>query len=78
MNIRLIYNVRSPKSKVNRTRCTVDGSRTKFVGNVSTPTANLLTVELLFNNIISTPGTYFLGLNLKDFYLTSMDRPEYV
>ena len=78
-NIRLVCNVRPPKSEVNRTRCTVDGSRANFVGDVSTPTANLLTVKLLFNNIISTPGTCFLGLDLKDFYLNkSMDRPEYV
>ena len=78
-NIRLVCNVRPQKSEVNRTRCTVDGSRTNFVGDVSTPTANLLTVKLLFNSIISTPGARFLGLDLKDFYLnTPMDRPEYV
>ena len=78
-NIRLVCNVRPQKSEVNRTRCTVDGSRTNFVGNVSTPTANLLTVKLLLNSIISTPGARFLGLDLKDFYLnTPMERPEYV
>ena len=44
-----------------------------------TPTAHLLAVKLLLNSIISTPGTRFLGLDLKVFYLnTHMERPEYL
>ena len=43
-----------------------------------TPTANLLTVKLLLNSVVSTPGAKFLGLDLTDFYLnTPMDRPEF-
>ena len=42
-----------------------------------TPTASLLTIKLLINTIISTPGAKFLLLDLKDFYLnTLMDQPE--
>ena len=44
-----------------------------------TPTANLLTVKLLLNSVVSTPGAKFLGLDLKDFYLnTPMDQPEFL
>ena len=44
-----------------------------------TPTANLLTIKLLLNSVVSTPGAKFLGLDLKDFYLnTPMDRPEFL
>ena len=39
----------------------------------------MLTVKLLFNSVVSTPGAKFLGLDLKDFYLnTPMDRPEFL
>ena len=44
-----------------------------------TPTANMLTIKLLFNSVISTKGDKFLGLDLKDFYLnTPMDRPDFL
>ena len=41
--------------------------------------ANLLTMKLLLNSIVSTPGAIFLGLDLKDFHLNRpMDCPEYL
>ena len=44
-----------------------------------TPTADLPTVKLLLNSVISTPGAKFMTLNLKDFYLnTPMERPEFL
>ena len=43
-----------------------------------TPTAILLTINLLLKSIILTLGASFLGLELKDFYLnTPTDRPEF-
>ena len=78
-NGRIVCNVRPQKKEVNRTRLAVDGSTINFEGDCSTPTANLLTVKLLFNRIVSTPGEIFFGLGLKDFYLnTPMDWPEYL
>ena len=47
--------------------------------NCGTPTANLLSVKLLFNSIISTPGTRFKGLDLNNFYLNiPMDCSEFL
>ena len=44
-----------------------------------TPTADLLTVKLHLNSVISTPGARFMGIDIKNFYLnTPMDRPEYL
>ena len=44
-----------------------------------TPTADLLTVKLLLNSVISTPGAKFMTLGLKDFYLnTPMEWPEFL
>ena len=44
-----------------------------------TPTASLLTIKLLINCIISTPGANILVLDFNDFYLnTPMDQPEFL
>ena len=55
------------------------GNRINIDMDGGTPATNLLTVKLLFNSIISTPGARNLGLDLKDFYLnTLMNRPEFL
>ena len=42
------------------------------------PTADLLTVKLLLNSIISTTNAKFMTLDIKDFYLmTPMKRYKY-
>jgi hypothetical protein len=42
-------------------------------------TANLLTVKILINSIISTAGTKFMTMDINDFYLnTLMARYEYM
>ena len=44
-----------------------------------TPTSDLLTVKLLLNSVISTPGAKFMTLDIKDFYLnTPMENPEFL
>ena len=44
-----------------------------------TPTADLLTVKLLFNSIVSTPNAKFMSIDISNFYLnTPLDRYEYV
>jgi len=49
-----------------------------YPGDCGTPTADLLTVKLMFNSIISTPNAKFMTIDIKDFYLmTPMDRFEY-
>jgi hypothetical protein len=61
-----------------RTHITMGGNLVNYPGDCGTPTANLLTVKLLLNSIISTPNTKFMTLNLKDFYLmTLMKRYKY-
>jgi hypothetical protein len=61
-----------------RTRITMGRNLVNYSGDCGTPTANLSTVKLLINSIISTPNAKFITLNLKDFYLmTPMERYEY-
>ncbi len=62
-----------------RTRLVMGGDRVHYPSNGGTPTSNLLTVKLLINSIISTPGAKFFTMDIKDFYLnTSMARYKYM
>jgi hypothetical protein len=64
--------------KPNRTRLVAVGDRVHYPGDAGMPTANLLTVKLLINSIISTTGAKFMTMDIKDFYLnTPMARYEY-
>jgi len=54
------------------------GNLINYLGDCGTPTADLLTVKLMFNSIISTPNAKFMTIDITDFYLmTPMDRFEY-
>ena len=53
---RIICNVRPEKDVPNRVRAIVMGNLINHPGDSSTPTADLLTVKILLNSIISTPG----------------------
>jgi len=65
--------------ELNRTRLVAGGNRVHFPCNAGTPTADLLTVKLLINSIISTEGAKFMTMDIKDFYLnTPMARYEYM
>jgi hypothetical protein len=63
----------------NRTRLVAGGDRVHYPGDAGTPTADLLTIKLLINSIISTQGAKFMTMDIKDFYLnTPMARYEYM
>jgi hypothetical protein len=70
--------IRPEKTKEpNRTRLVAAGDRVHYPFNAGTPTANLLTVKLLINSMISTPGARFFMMDIKNFYLcTPMTRYE--
>jgi hypothetical protein len=70
---------RPHKAETKRVRLTVGGNLIRYPDKVSTPTAELSTVKLLLNSVISTPGARFATFDLKDFYLgTPMMRKEYM
>jgi hypothetical protein len=75
---RIVCVYREGKKDKYRTRITIGGNLINFPGDCGTPTADLLTVKLLFNSIISTPNAKFMSIDIKDFYLcTPMKRYEY-
>ena len=54
------------------------GNLINYPDDCGTPTADLLTIKLMFNSIISTPGAKFMTIDIKDFYfMTPMDHYEY-
>ena len=67
------------KSEPHISRLTVGGDRIVFLYNVRTPTADLPTIKMLWNSVLSTPGARYMTLDISNFYLgTPMDRPEYM
>ena len=74
-----VVNYRPEKEEKERFRLVVGGDRITYNGDAGTPTADLLTIKLLVNSVVSTPNAKYLTLDLKDFYLnTPMERPEYI
>jgi hypothetical protein len=79
MYARIVCTYRQGKKDPNRTRITVGGNLINYPEEVGTPTADLLTVKLLLNSIVSTPGAKFMTVDIKIFYLcTPLKRREYV
>ncbi len=74
----IVCEYRSEKKDPYLTRITMGGNLINYPDDCGTSTADLLTVKLMFNSIISTPNAKFMTIDIKDFYLmTPMDRFEY-
>ena len=75
----IVCNYRAEKEDPNRARLVVGGDRINYPGDVGTPTADMLTVKLLLNSVVSTPLAKFFTVDIKIFYLmTPLKRFEYV
>ena len=76
---RIVVSYRPQKLEKHRSRLTVGGDRINYPFDVSTPTADLPTIKLLWNSVLSTPGAKFMGLDVANFYLgTPMKRPKFM
>jgi len=77
--LRVVSNYRPSKADPYRVRWTVGGNKIEYAGDTSTPTADLTTVKLVFNSVVSTPNAKFATGDISDFYLfTDMDESEYM
>jgi hypothetical protein len=73
----IVCNYCLEKKYLYRTRITMGGNLINYPNNCGTPTADILTVKLLFNSISSTPYSTFM-IGIKEFYLMMhMDCYEY-
>eukprot|EP00804_Cyclotella_cryptica_P002855 CCRYP_009391-RA/>CCRYP_009391-RA protein AED:0.18 eAED:0.18 QI:0/0/0/1/1/1/2/0/800 len=76
---RIVANFRPEKDDPYRIRLTVGGNRINFPGDCGTPTADMITVKILLNSVISTVNARFMTIDIKYFYLNMpMARPEYM
>ena len=77
--VQIVCNERPEKADPNRVRITVGGNRINYPGDCGTPTADLLTVKLLLNSVVSTKGARFMTMDISNFYLmTPLKIKEYV
>ena len=75
----MVASTRPTKAKVNPVRVTVGGDRLDLPGATTTHCASLTTKKCLIKSTISTPGTRFMTLDIKDFYHgTAMARYKYM
>ena len=57
----------------------VGGNLINYPGDCGTPTADILTVKLLLNSVVSTLGAKFFTMDISNFYLnTPLEKKEYV
>ena len=67
------------KEEKERVRLTVGSDWINYPGDVSTPMADLLTVKLMLNRVISTRHVRWMIMDIKNFYLnTPLKRFEYI
>ena len=76
---RIVVSLRPEKDDPHRVRLTVGGDRINYPDDCGTPTADMLTVKLILNSVISTKDARFMTIDIKDFYLnTPLERYEYM
>ena len=76
---RIVCNYRPEKKDPNRCRITVGSNMVNYPEDFGTPTADLLTLKLLLNGVISTEGARFMISDISKIYLmTPLKRKEYV
>ena len=60
-----VVTYRPEKEDPNRTCLTVGGNRIVYPGNISTPTVEIMTVEMHLNSVISTKGAKYCTFDIK-------------
>ena len=76
---RLVVDIRPHKQEIYRTRLTVGGNLIQYDNVTATPTADLSTIKLMFNSVISTPQARFMTIDINNFYLnTILPEHEYM
>ena len=72
---RLVVYFRPQKDDPNRVIITAGGNLIKYPGDLTTRTADMTTVKILCNSILSTEGARFVGLNIKKLLSWHPTRP---
>ena len=76
---RIVVDLRLQKPDPNRVRMTVGGNLLNVPGDLGTPVADMATIKILWNSVLSTRNAKFACIDIKDMYLqTPLLRPEYM
>ena len=76
---KIVVLYRPKKIEKNRSCLVVGVDRLVCLFDVSTPTCDLPTIKMLWNSVLSTPGSKLFKLDLETFYLgTPMDCAQYM
>jgi hypothetical protein len=75
----VVTNYRPQKSDPNCVRITTGGNLIDYLEELTTQRADLSTAKILWNSVLSTTNTKFMGLDIGSFYLeTSLAQYEYM
>ena len=75
----IVTEIRPQKAETHRTRLTVGGNLINFPGDVTTPTAYLITAKLVFNSVLSTKNVKLMCAYIANFCINNpMNRYEYM
>ena len=76
---RVVVDFRPQIADPHRICITAGGNLINYPGKLTTQTADLTTSKLMWNSVLSTKGTKYMCLDIKNFYLTApLDRYEYM
>ena len=76
---RLLVDFIPQKKDPNRVRMMAGGNLTKYLGKLTTQTANLTTSKILRNSVLSTENAKYMCLDISNFYLgTPLGHYEYM
>ena len=67
--VRIVVHCRSQKEDPNRVRITAGGNLIEYIGEVTTKTADLVTLKVLWKSVVSTELAKYLCIDIKNFYL---------
>ena len=71
---RIICNIRPQKKETHHTRVTIGGNLLDYEWNTKTPTADLITLKLLINSVLSTPEAKFMAVDTNFFYVETKQK----
>jgi hypothetical protein len=78
-NARVVVNFCPQKADPHHIQITAGGNLVNYPGELSTCTADLTTLKLMWNSVLSTDGARYMCLDIKNFYLMApLDRFEYM
>ena len=64
-----VCNIRPEKADKNCMQFTVGGDKFNYLGEVETPTAEMIITNMLFINVVSTKGARFMTMGISKLYL---------